>query len=186
MQRYQPCKPCQTYQPELDCERIYRYCEGGKIRLNLVPHPCLLQDKVKNDLFVKLYNTILVNNLETELQKLQIVDSESQYDSFVSLITKLFGVVIGTESPRILVTESDGTVVMDSSKTTNTYANWKAKKINENHNTRVAVLNSQLQEGGVGCETKYSSSTGTKQVYVATRAGAFLEAAGSFRLSVNA
>jgi hypothetical protein len=175
---------CQQQEP--NCERIYRYCEGGKIRLFLVPDPCLLKDTTKKNLFAKLYNTILVNNLETELQKLQIVDSEGQYDSFVALITKLFGVTIGTESPRILVTESDGTVIMDSSKTTNTYANWKAKKINENHNTRIAVLNSQLQEGGVGSETKYSSSTGTKQVYVAVRAGAFLEAAGSFRLSVNA
>jgi hypothetical protein len=45
---------------------------------------------------------------------------------------------------RIVITLPDGTVVVDTSKNNNTYANFQAKAINENHNTRVAILDAQL------------------------------------------
>jgi len=85
---------------------------------------------------------------------------------------------------RIVVTLPDGTVVVDTSKgANNTYANFIDKAINENHNTRVAILDAQIYDCGVGLETKTSSSTGVQEVYLAKRLGAYLDSAGTVRLS---
>ncbi|MEI2656079.1 MAG: hypothetical protein V9G16_02625 [Nitrosomonas sp.] len=65
---------------------------------------------------------------------------------------------------RVIVTLPDGTVVVDTSKgANNTYANFIDKAINENHNTRVAILDAQIYDCGVGLETKTSSSTGVQR-----------------------
>ena len=78
----------------------------------------------------------------------------------------------------------DGTVVVDTSKgATNTFANFDAKKINENHNTRISILDAQLYDCGVGLETKTSSTTDVKEVYLAKRLGNYLNSAGTVRLS---
>ena len=85
---------------------------------------------------------------------------------------------------RIVVTLPDGTVVVDTSKgANNTYANFIDKAINENHNTRVAILDAQIYDCGVGLETKTSSSTGVQEVYLAKRLGAYLDSVGTVRLS---
>ncbi len=85
---------------------------------------------------------------------------------------------------RVLITLPDGTVVVDTSKgTDNTYANYQAKTINENHNSRIAILDSQLWACGVGLETKTSTSTGAVEVYLAKRLGTYLNSAGTVRLS---
>jgi len=85
---------------------------------------------------------------------------------------------------RVVITLPDGTVVVDTSKgATNTFANFDAKKINENHNSRVAILDAQIYDCGVGLETKTSSSTGSKEVYVAKRLGNYLDSVGTVRLS---
>jgi hypothetical protein len=85
---------------------------------------------------------------------------------------------------RIVVTLPDGTVVVDTSKgANNTYANYIDKAINENHNTRVAILDAQIYDCGVGLESKTSSSTGVQEVYLAKRLGAYLDSVGTVRLS---
>jgi hypothetical protein len=85
---------------------------------------------------------------------------------------------------RVVVTLPDGTVVVDTSKgANNTYANFIDKAINENHNTRVAILDAQIYDCGVGLETKTSSSTGVQEVYLAKRLGAYLDSVGTVRLS---
>ena len=85
---------------------------------------------------------------------------------------------------RVIVTLPDGTVVVDTSKgANNTYTNFIDKAINENHNTRVAILDAQIYDCGVGLETKTSSSTGVQEVYLAKRLGAYLDSAGTVRLS---
>ncbi|MEQ1778377.1 MAG: hypothetical protein ABL863_07535 [Nitrosomonas sp.] len=85
---------------------------------------------------------------------------------------------------RIVVTLPDGTVVVDTSKgANNTYANFIDKAINENHNTRVAILDAQIYDCGVGLESKTSSSTGVQEVYLAKRLGAYLDSVGTVRLS---
>ncbi|HRB97086.1 MAG TPA: hypothetical protein PKY67_05165 [Nitrosomonas sp.] len=85
---------------------------------------------------------------------------------------------------RVVVTLPDGTVVVDTSKgANNTYANFIDKAINENHNTRVAILDAQIYDCGVGLESKTSSSTGVQEVYLAKRLGAYLDSVGTVRLS---
>ncbi|MDO8334434.1 MAG: hypothetical protein Q7T35_07195 [Nitrosomonas sp.] len=85
---------------------------------------------------------------------------------------------------RVVVTLPDGTVVVDTSKgANNTYTNFIDKAINENHNTRVAILDAQIYDCGVGLESKTSSSTGVQEVYLAKRLGAYLDSVGTVRLS---
>merc|ERR1711998_68377 len=69
---------------------------------------------------------------------------------------------------RLLVTQPDGSVTYDSSKgDNNTYANAKDKTINENHNTRPAIMSAQLTCDGRGNEIKLSTSTGQVEAYQA-------------------
>ncbi len=67
---------------------------------------------------------------------------------------------------RILVCEPDGTVRFDSSKgALNTYANAIDKLINENHNTRPAIMSAQLTCDGRGNEIKLSTTDGVIEAY---------------------
>ncbi len=85
---------------------------------------------------------------------------------------------------RVLITLPDGTVVVDTSKSTdNTYANFQAKAINENHNSRIAILDAQHWACGIGLETKTSTTTGAVEVYLAKHLGTYLNSAGTVRPS---
>jgi len=70
---------------------------------------------------------------------------------------------------RNLGTITDGTVWVDTSKNNNTYDNFLAKKINENHNTRPSILEAIYE--GSGFEIKQSSSTQANQSRRALRIG---------------
>jgi len=73
---------------------------------------------------------------------------------------------------RVLITLSDGRVGYDSSKgVENTYANYRANLINENHNSRVAIMVALLGNSGIGNESKFSTSTGRHESYTAVRMG---------------
>jgi hypothetical protein len=86
---------------------------------------------------------------------------------------------------RLVVTVPDGTVVVDTSKNNNTYANFLAKAINENHNSRVAIFSAQQYPCGIGLETKLSTTDGTNESYIAFRAGAHLDSLGTIRMSTK-
>lgn len=78
----------------------------------------------------------------------------------------------GVISLRILVTLPDGTTIFDSSKgNNNSHTNANSKLINENHNSRLAIMAACLSQSGVGMEKKYSSSTGLNEQYLAHRIG---------------
>ena len=88
---------------------------------------------------------------------------------------------------RVLVTISDGTVGLDTAKTNNSYANYKAKVINENHNTRAAIMQSLLSGNGKGFETKISSTNRRFETYSSTRYGPTVSRAyGVVRVSMVA
>jgi hypothetical protein len=89
---------------------------------------------------------------------------------------------------RVLVTLPDGKVAYDSSKgVNNTFARYQADLINENHNTRVAIMSALLGNSGVGYEEKYSNSTGLDEVYIAERMGfSPSRPSGCVRISTNA
>lgn len=113
--------------------------------------------------------------------KLSAVKDQSTYQV---LLNEAKATAATIANGRILVTLPDGTVVVDTAKgTANTYDNFDAKTINENHNTRVAILHSQIYDCGVGLESKTSSTTGAKEDYLAKRLGAYLNSAGTVRLS---
>jgi hypothetical protein len=88
------------------------------------------------------------------------------------------------KSIRILVSLPGGAVIFDSSKgEKNTYPNFVSKSINENHNTRVAIISSQLDKCGVGYEDKFSTTTSGNEKYVAVCLGQRFRNYGTFRIS---
>ncbi len=112
---------------------------------------------------------------------LKATSDETSYQQLLGLATSI-AAGAGADG-RVVVTLPDGTVVLDTEKTNNSYANYQAKEINENHNSRVAILDSQLYPCGVGVETKLSSTTGASETYVARRLGPYLKSAGTVRIS---
>jgi len=179
------------------CDNTYRICKNNKLSLNVKTPTCLLKDPNYSLLFDKLYKAINENFLDSALAALlkanNPIAGAAAYDSLLNTVVSLFNITLGNATPRLVITEPDGTVVIDTARPpgTNTYANWQNKLINENHNSRVAILTTQLFPCGVGYETKYSSTLSSNQLlpinqaYVAIRAGPFLNNAGTFRLSVN-
>jgi hypothetical protein len=103
--------------------------------------------------------------------------SESDYNlavealnASVSLCNDYF-VLLQVKS-RILATLPDGTVWYDSAKgNKNTYANFKTKTINENHESRYSIRQAMDSYEGVGWESKYSTSDSTYEDYYAVRGG---------------
>jgi hypothetical protein len=86
---------------------------------------------------------------------------------------------------RVVITDPDGTVVYDSSKTNNTYQNYLSKTINENHNTRLAIITALVSSAGSGREQKWSTSTRSFEQYLAVRIGINSESAfGCIRISI--
>lgn len=112
--------------------------------------------------------------------KLNAVTNQATYGT---LLTEANATATLIANGRVVVTLPDGTVVVDTSKANNTYADYIAKAINENHNSRIAILDAQIYDCGVGLETKTSTSTGVVEVYLAKRLGAYLDSAGTVRLS---
>lgn len=104
--------------------------------------------------------------------------------TYAALLTEANATAAIVANGRVVVTLPDGTVVVDTAKgATNTFVNFDAKAINENHNTRVAIFDAQIYDCGVGLETKTSSTTGVAEVYLAKRLGAYLDSVGTVRLS---
>jgi hypothetical protein len=88
---------------------------------------------------------------------------------------------------RVVNTLSDGTVCYDSFSKTNSYENYKSKSINENHNTRVAILQALLSNSGVGYDNRNSTTTGKFAHYIAQRISVtpYTSSAGCVRVSMN-
>jgi len=169
-------------------QKLYRFIEGGRQILNLIPSEQIYKEKHYIDLYNILYNGILSNYLELKLKKLlQIFSTCVDYKDLLDTVLSKFNITLGDVAPRIVITEPDGTVIIDTyKKTLNTYENWKNKAINENHNTRMSIKNAQYFTGGVGFEKKTSSTIDPVYQYsVAIRAGNKYDNYGVIRLSCN-
>lgn len=126
-------------------------------------------------------NALIAPHLTAIKNKLDVVQDVLTYNI---LLAEANADALLTTKGRIVVTLPDGTVVVDTSKgKLNTFANYKAKKINENHNTRIAILDAQLYECGVGLETKRSTTDNAIESYVARRLGNYLDNSGTVRFS---
>ena len=112
-----------------------------------------------------------------------------QWDAMYAGVKAFVAANVSTLYPglRVLITLSDGQVVLDTNKSdsVNTFNNFKAKTINENHNSRVAILTSLLGNAGTGYEEKFSTSDLKFEAYHAQRMGAASSnALGVVRVSV--
>jgi len=114
--------------------------------------------------------------------------------SYAALLTLSRNVANSVTNGRLLVALPDGTVVVDTGKTDdptntlpqgNSYQHFLDKTVNENHNSRVAIMSAQQYPCGLGVESKLSSSTGFVESYVAIRLGAQLDSNGTARLSTH-
>jgi hypothetical protein len=142
-------------------------------------HNLLMSDNSKNN-FEKLLNDLLYTQT---------------YDSAAAVFRSLVpGLTTATgRSGRILVCLPDGTVYFDSARRdgviagvtdSNTFTNASGKKINENHNTRVAIMIAQSLQYGYAFESKLSTSTNRPEDYVAVRIGPQGASDGTVRYSV--
>ena len=105
--------------------------------------------------------------------------------AYATLLTDSQTMAAKVATGRVVVTLPDGTVVVDTSKANNSYANFLAKAINENHNSRVAIFSAQQYPCGVGLETKLSTTDATVESYIAVRGGAHLDSKGTIRMSTK-
>ena len=105
--------------------------------------------------------------------------------SYAKLLSGSMALAAKTAGGRIVVTLPDGTVVVDTSQGNNSYTNFLAKTINENHNSRVAIFAAQQYPCGAGLETKVSTTDATVESHLAIRAGTHLDSLGTIRMSTK-
>jgi hypothetical protein len=83
-----------------------------------------------------------------------------------------FQALLNASNVRLLITVADGTVAYDSSRPTrNSWANFRLREINDNHNTRPEILLALLGNSGVGVANRYSTSVNKVDMNYATRYG---------------
>jgi hypothetical protein len=94
-----------------------------------------------------------LSNLTTQLRQMI---NQATYEV---LLTTARSIASSMANGRVLVTVPDGTVVLDTARTDdpnnmlpvgNSYQHYLTKTVNENHNSRVAILGAQLYRCGVG------------------------------------
>jgi len=142
------------------------------------------------DTYSQLF-AVLVPQLGTLQLGLAAVTNQATYALYLANVKTIASSI---PTGRMVVTLPDGTVVIDTSKPDdpidaleagNSYKHFQDKTVNENHNTRVAILAAQQFPCGVGLERKLSTTTGVTESYLAYRLGAYLDSLGTARLSVE-
>jgi hypothetical protein len=139
--------------------------------------------------------TVLINALVPQLgslyaQTVAVIDQPT----YAILLTSARGLALSVPNGRALIALPDGTVVIDTARADdptnvmaagNSFQHFQTKTVNENHNSRIAILDAQVWPCGAGLERKFSSSTGFTETYFALRLGAHLDSAGTVRLSTR-
>ena len=112
--------------------------------------------------------------------------------TYDELLTTANALAASTPSGRLVITLADGTVVLDTARddhatdpTSNSYQHFVDKTINENHNSRVAILAAQEYPCGFGLEGTLRPSAGRHEAYLALRAGPHLASYGTLTLSTQ-
>jgi hypothetical protein len=105
-------------------------------------------------------------------------------NAIMDFITNVGIVGITGSDARIIIVNSDGKVGLDTSKSNNSFQNYRDGLINENHNSRVAIMSALLSNSGVAFEEKLSGTNRRYENYMAVRVGAgATNSAGVIRLS---
>ena len=117
-----------------------------------------VQQLIKEDpVYAELFK--LLDPQVPQLKKLlaAVVD-QATYKNLLDLARSIAS---STQTGRVLITLPDGTVVVDTSKPddppnstpeANSFQHFKNKAVNENHNTRISILDAQLWPCGLGVE----------------------------------
>src|SRR5581483_1951163 len=141
-------------------------------------------------LYARLINALTPKRI-TLRQQLAAVTNQATY---LTLLATAHATAGSITNGRLVVTVPDGTVVLDTGVPDdpanvlprgNSYQHFQSKTVNENHNSRVAILTAQQWACGVGIESKLSTTTGSRETYVAFRLGAHLDSIGTARLSTH-
>jgi hypothetical protein len=130
----------------------------------------------------------LTPHLDSLLSLLNTVSDQASYATLVGAARSVAG---GVPHGRVVVTLPDGTVVVDTWRVdgetpanANSYAHFLSKSINENLNSRVAMMAAQLFPCGIAVETRISTTTGNVESQFAARLGQDLNSSGTARLSM--
>ena len=135
------------------------------------PGLAILQDRLQQTQLtingtVRVANTLITQFLQTPSSETNWNNMNTGIIQFMSAYSPLLNGL------RVLISLSDGTVAYATSRgALNTFADYQSKSINENHNTRVAVMTALLGNSGTGFETKQSTSTGYPSAYSVLRMG---------------
>jgi hypothetical protein len=134
--------------------------------------------------------TVLAPRMGALTTQLAAVVDQATYQTLLNSANATAAAIMPAGSGRVVITLPDGTVVIDTNRAdgpgnpqNNTFDNFQAKTINENHNSRVAIFVAQEYPCGAGVESKLSTSTGVNEDYLALRAGPHLDSAGTVRAS---
>jgi hypothetical protein len=133
----------------------------------------------------------LILRVRPLLTDLNMPSNQSDYNSVMTKCNEIKSNMIGFSGARVLYTAPDGTVIFDSGIkifTDNTYDNYVKKSINENHNSRPAIMCAQLSlfGHGLGVEQKFSTSTKSNEIYAAIAFGSRFNNQGTMRISYKA
>ena len=114
--------------------------------------------------------------------------------TYATLLTDARTIASSITNGRILVSLPDGTVVLDTARPDdptnmlpvgNSFQHFQSKTVNENHNSRMAILVAQEYPCGVGLESKLGTTTGQVESYLAIRVGTYLDSLGTARISTR-
>lgn len=137
-----------------------------------------------------LLNTLSLHRAGLAAQLKQVVDQPT----YATLLATSRTIASSITHGRLVLALPDGTVVLDTSlpsdpgnhlKSGNSYQHLQTKTVNENHNSRVAIFSAQQWPCGIGIESKFSTTTGQTETYLALRLGAHLNSIGTARLSTH-
>jgi hypothetical protein len=139
--------------------------------------------------------TALVNTLSPRVGGLTAaLNAVADQATYAALLAGAHTIANTITNGRLVITVPDGTVVVDTGKpddpnntmaSGNSYRHYQNKTVNENHNSRMAILTAQEFPCGLGIETKLSTTTGIRETYFAIRLGAQFDNSGTARLSTH-
>ena len=140
-----------------------------------------------NPVLLRLERDFTLSGGHLLLYKFLLAPTAATYDALLAGVAAAKAANATVGGIRYLMTLADGTTIIDTStKTANTWQNFKDKIVNENHFTRLAIATALLSTSGIGEETKFSSSTNLHETYYATRIGpTSYDAMGAIRISIT-
>jgi hypothetical protein len=164
--------------------------QGNQLNKKCAPR---VKRLIENDpIYAQLFQTLDPQASQLKTLLAAVVD-QATYQNLLDLARSIASSI---STGRVLITLPDGTVVVDTSKPddpsnstpdvqANSFQHFRNKTVNENHNTRISILDAQLWPCGSGVERKFSTSDNVFEIYLAKRLGSYLNNEGTARLSIK-